>query len=139
MHTRTLQRVQAVATMRAQGLHLWQIADRLGVTVRSAERYSTRPAPALNGPAMTSSTTAGWDEKAACKRAPADWFFPTSYQPNAHEVRAAKTVCGACPVLDACQRFVQAHPDLAVDGVWAATTPAERRDARRAQPERTPA
>jgi len=68
---------------------------------------------------------------AACHRADPELFFPISHQGPAgvRETERAKAVCLACPVRPACLAEVVADPPEF--GVWAATTPDERRALRR--------
>lgn len=127
LQARTLDRVRDVQILRSQNFSNPEIARRLGITVRSVERHATRSIP--NGPAVPSNTTS-WDKKASCRRHDPELFFPDVYYSGDPRVRYAKAICRLCPAFDECLAFVEAHPDLASDGVWAATTPAERRRAR---------
>jgi WhiB family redox-sensing transcriptional regulator len=68
---------------------------------------------------------------AACRRVDPELFFPISHQGPAgvRETEQAKAVCLACPALRPCRAAVVADPPEF--GVWAATTPEERRKLRR--------
>jgi WhiB family redox-sensing transcriptional regulator len=67
-----------------------------------------------------------WWERAACRDADPDLFFPvSSVGPGHDEVERAKAVCAGCEVRRQCLQFAlatrQAH------GVWGGTTEEERR------------
>lgn len=62
-----------------------------------------------------------------CSQLDPDSFFPDESleEQRAHEL---VPICGACPVRDKCLEWALAHSEA---GIWAATTAAERRRARR--------
>ncbi|MFJ7078506.1 WhiB family transcriptional regulator [Streptomyces sp. NPDC098781] len=60
----------------------------------------------------------------------ADCFFPEDYSPTGAEVVAAKAMCGKCPIIQLCLIWSLAHPVLAEEGIWGATTPGQRRTLR---------
>ncbi|WP_433541997.1 WhiB family transcriptional regulator (plasmid) [Streptosporangium sandarakinum] len=68
-----------------------------------------------------------WATRGACRDTDPELFFPISHHGPAGErdTERAKAICRACPVLPACRADVQANPPKF--GVWAATTPEERR------------
>lgn len=68
---------------------------------------------------------------AACLGVDPELFFPISHDGPAgvKETEQAKAVCRACPARPACLAHAVADPPEF--GVWAATTPAERRILRR--------
>lgn len=72
-----------------------------------------------------------WREQAGCLGSDPDMFFPIG---NAGavlaEVRAAKAVCGSCPVVEACLTY--ALETNQESGVWGGTSEEERRRLRRA-------
>ncbi len=71
-----------------------------------------------------------WRNQAACRDTDPDLFFPIGSLGTAIEqVEAAKSVCGVCPVQDACLRF--ALETNQYDGVWGGKTEEERRKLRR--------
>ncbi|MEV4174021.1 WhiB family transcriptional regulator [Nonomuraea sp. NPDC049709] len=63
----------------------------------------------------------------ACRGMDPEIFFPISHAGPAgiRETEQAKAVCRACPILAGCLAEVVADPPEF--GVWAATTPEERR------------
>lgn len=68
----------------------------------------------------------GWRRDAACRDAPAELFFPVGTTgPAIRTIDAAKAVCGACRVREACLAFALATAQDA--GVWGGTTEEERR------------
>ena len=71
----------------------------------------------------------GWRADSACRNLPSDVFFaegPTKRK----EERAAKEICAACVVVDACLAEAIAHN--VPFGVWGGLTASERRPLRRA-------
>lgn len=69
----------------------------------------------------------------ACRSEAPELFFPLGYgRAFKAQIDEAKAVCRACPVYGGCLDYVLANPDLAPEGIWAATTPDERRALRRA-------
>jgi WhiB family redox-sensing transcriptional regulator len=97
------------------------------------------PPPAATRPALPNPPAdATWQQRGACRQEAPNIWFPISYDDRQTPVQKAKTICRGCPVLAECGQWVQANPQT--DGIWAATTPPERR--RAAYPdflERTPA
>jgi WhiB family transcriptional regulator, redox-sensing transcriptional regulator len=67
-----------------------------------------------------------WRDRAACRDADPELFFPVSdLGPGARQVAEAKTVCGRCPVRARCLDYAI---DNALDhGVFGGTTERERR------------
>lgn len=79
-----------------------------------------------------------WAQFAACKGQTRTMFvdnFPVlAHRETALERRQmkdAKRVCEACPVLEPCRAWALTDPDPAVDGVAGGMTPRERWEARR--------
>ena len=74
----------------------------------------------------------GWQRHAGCRDTDPELFFPTG-RDDSHLVeehlRVVRPICRACPVLIECRRWAletgQEH------GLWAATTPTQRRQERR--------
>jgi WhiB family redox-sensing transcriptional regulator len=64
-----------------------------------------------------------WWAQASCRGKPAGWFFPD--KGDAVELVLARRVCGACAVKSRCLAFALA--ESGIDGVWAGTTPEQRR------------
>jgi WhiB family redox-sensing transcriptional regulator len=82
------------------------------------------------------STTPHWDvdhwrNQAACRQTEVDMFFPAGVTGVAEQqIRAAKAVCGACPVKEPCLAFaIRTNQEY---GVWGGTSEEERRSLRRA-------
>lgn len=72
-----------------------------------------------------------WRERAACRTADPDLFFPIGATGQALvQIEAAKTICRGCPVLDACLHFALSTNQES--GVWGATSEEERRKLRKA-------
>ena len=60
----------------------------------------------------------------------ADLFFPPDYTATFKDrIEAARVLCDDCPVKDLCLDWAVAQPDL--DGIWASTTPPDRRRLRK--------
>lgn len=71
-----------------------------------------------------------WQQYGACRDSNPDLFFPVRSGNQALvDVRAAKRICAACPVIGACLRYALTEPETY--GVWGGTTPLERRAIRR--------
>ena len=62
-----------------------------------------------------------WKARGACRSIDPELFFPASDT----EAEPALTVCRDCPVVRVCLEFALDHRDY--EGVWGATTGAERR------------
>ncbi|MFJ4153072.1 WhiB family transcriptional regulator [Streptomyces galbus] len=60
-----------------------------------------------------------------------DGFFLEEYHADSYEVRAATALCRGCPLVRVCLIWALDNPTLAYDGIWGATTPAQRREIRR--------
>ena len=75
-----------------------------------------------------------WHQDAACREAPLSvTWFPTGKGPNAGA--EAKRICSTCLARDACLEWaLEQGSDL--DGIWAGTTPRDRRAMRREQKKR---
>ncbi|MFD5632446.1 WhiB family transcriptional regulator [Streptomyces sp. NPDC127072] len=73
-----------------------------------------------------------WRERALCRYGDPDLFFPigtVDRGPALLQTDEAKAVCRRCPVMQRCLDWaVETGP---VEGVWGATTEAERRALRR--------
>jgi len=78
-----------------------------------------------------------WRERAACIGEDPEIFFPLSdvAAPGA-EASLARAVCRRCAVLVACRDWALEHGED--DGIWGATTAAQRRAIRRAAMEPAP-
>jgi WhiB family redox-sensing transcriptional regulator len=62
-----------------------------------------------------------WHADAACRGESIDVFFP----PLGAQAKAARAICGRCPVIDDCRTAAYENDEQA--GVWAGETPRERR------------
>lgn len=106
--------------------------DALGYQINVTPKQATRPPHESSSP-MNHSVQPDpvWQNQAACRSYdPAIWF-PAWYQDNQPQVKKARRICRACPVLADCRRFVDEQPQS--DGIWAAMTPSERRRRRLSQ------
>ncbi|MGW1861938.1 WhiB family transcriptional regulator [Streptomyces collinus] len=72
-----------------------------------------------------------WRDRAACVGEDPDIFFPLSdlLAPDA-EASLARAICRRCPVIIDCRTWALDHGED--DGIWGATTAAQRRSIRRA-------
>ncbi|POM25877.1 Transcriptional regulator WhiB1 [Actinomadura rubteroloni] len=79
----------------------------------------------------TPSTEEHWSDHAICRGADPDLFFPIGYSASIlkEQERAAKRVCGNCPVTSECLTWALRVGEP--DGIWGGTTPEERRRLRR--------
>ncbi|MER7577055.1 WhiB family transcriptional regulator [Streptomyces sp. NPDC126514] len=59
-----------------------------------------------------------------------DAFFLDQYPSGSSEVLAATTLCRRCPLVRLCLIWALDNPALTYDGIWGATTPAQRRELR---------
>ncbi|HXH58445.1 WhiB family transcriptional regulator [Iamia sp.] len=67
-----------------------------------------------------------WQEAGACQNTPIHWWFPEAFEGVPPEARA---LCRACPVFAQCHAHALRHEQ---HGVWAATSPRQRRRLRKA-------
>jgi WhiB family redox-sensing transcriptional regulator len=73
-------------------------------------------------------TGGDWRQRGACLEEDPELFFPISESgPGEKQIEEAKAVCGRCPVLAECRVWVLDNPRLFEYGVFAGTTPDERR------------
>jgi len=71
-----------------------------------------------------------WRDDAACRHTNAELFFPAGSTGTAvDQIEAAKSVCRACPVQDACLQFALESNQEA--GIWGGKDEDERRKLRR--------
>lgn len=68
-----------------------------------------------------------WRDLAACRDDSEGLFFPD--ETDIGTINAAKAICAACPVQDECLSY--AIETNQSQGIWAGTTPKERRRLRR--------
>ncbi|WP_309062292.1 WhiB family transcriptional regulator, partial [Streptomyces sp.] len=75
--------------------------------------------------------TYDWRDEAACVGEDPEIFFPLSDSAApGSEASLARAICRRCPVLLACRTWAIEHGED--DGIWGATTAAQRRAVRRA-------
>ena len=71
-----------------------------------------------------------WRKQAACRYTDVNLFFPTGTTGAAVDhIKAAKAVCGSCPVADACLEFALKTNQEA--GIWGGRDEDERRRLRK--------
>ncbi|MGW5307815.1 WhiB family transcriptional regulator [Streptomyces griseoluteus] len=79
-----------------------------------------------------------WRDQASCVGEDPDLFFPLSdLAAPGTEAALARAICRRCPVIIACRTWALDHGED--DGIWGATTAAQRRAIRRAMTEPIPA
>jgi len=66
-----------------------------------------------------------WRQRAACRDADPELFFPTDGRSARAQVRAAKLICLGCPVSGTCLSWALASGQEA--GIWGGLTEDERR------------
>ncbi|MFF3846677.1 WhiB family transcriptional regulator [Streptomyces sp. NPDC002328] len=75
-----------------------------------------------------------WRAQAACVGEDPEIFFPLSdLAAPGTEATLAREICGRCPVIVVCRAWALDHGED--DGIWGATTAAQRRAIRRAATE----
>ncbi|MER5839161.1 MULTISPECIES: WhiB family transcriptional regulator [Streptomyces] len=73
-----------------------------------------------------------WRDQASCAGEDPEIFFPLSDSASpGDEAFLARTICRRCPVLLVCRSWAIDHGED--DGIWGATTAAQRRAIRRAR------
>ncbi|MFB4306883.1 WhiB family transcriptional regulator [Actinomadura sp. GTD37] len=83
---------------------------------------------------MTESTL-HWEEEASCRSLDSDLFFPVAGETvYTTRIAAIRQICASCPAANLCLEWALATGEP--DGIWAGTTPGERRRLRAAR--RTP-
>ncbi|HEX6518526.1 MAG TPA: WhiB family transcriptional regulator [Streptosporangiaceae bacterium] len=77
-------------------------------------------------PGIDPRRTAAWRWSGACRGSDPELFFPEgSGRHAAQQERAAKQVCGRCPVRAVCLAWALTRPEA--EGIWGGTSPFERR------------
>lgn len=71
-----------------------------------------------------------WMEDARCREALGDFWFPDKGQGDVRTTRMAKAICRDCPVAAACLDYAMRTGEKEW-GIYAGTTPMERRRLRR--------
>jgi WhiB family transcriptional regulator, redox-sensing transcriptional regulator len=73
-----------------------------------------------------------WRASAVCSGADTEMFFPVGFTgPAVAEIRAAKALCGRCPVQDRCLRYALDTAQTA--GIWGGYDEHERKAMRQRQ------
>lgn len=75
--------------------------------------------------AHTPSEVDAWKERAACRGADTNMFFPSGKGVSKAEVDRALEICSRCPVKEEC--FEYATTGMVTVGVWGETTDKMRR------------
>lgn len=75
------------------------------------------------------------DQILRCRTNPADFAIEDIHTDQDRHARMnalakAKRACSGCPIVQGCLKWALANPDLTRTGVWAATTPRDRKDLR---------
>ncbi|MEU8122477.1 WhiB family transcriptional regulator [Spirillospora sp. NPDC049024] len=79
-----------------------------------------------------SKTTLNWEEAAACRSLDPELFFPVAEENvYATQIAAIRRLCAACPARSRCLEWALTTGEP--HGIWAGTTPAERRRLRAAR------
>ncbi|MFD9394014.1 WhiB family transcriptional regulator [Streptomyces sp. NPDC060000] len=92
----------------------------------------------MTGACCGQPATSDWRDQAACVGEDPEIFFPLSdIAAPGTEASLARAVCRRCAVLIPCRDWALEHGED--DGIWGATTAAQRRTIRRATIEPTPA
>ncbi|SKD93945.1 transcriptional regulator [Mycobacteroides abscessus subsp. massiliense] len=65
----------------------------------------------------------GWQDQAACKGMPTDWWFPE--QGASRECKRAKAICHNCPVRTQCLEYAVSHQEQW--GLWGELSLKDRR------------
>ncbi|MFI6333268.1 WhiB family transcriptional regulator [Micromonospora chersina] len=66
----------------------------------------------------------------ACRSHPPDLFFPSATSGGksvSGQVKKAKAICDACPLLNICREWAFRQPIQQLHGIWGGTTRSERR------------
>lgn len=66
-----------------------------------------------------------WQIHGLCRGYPHDWFFPRTGERRV--TLEAKALCGRCPVRRECLDFAMTDPCARHHGIWAGTTPLDRK------------
>ncbi|MWA03412.1 WhiB family transcriptional regulator [Actinomadura sp. LD22] len=82
--------------------------------------------------------TLHWQEEASCRSLDPDLFFPVAEETvYTDQIAAIRRICAACPAARRCLEWAVATGEP--DGIWAGTTPSERRRLRAARRTSRPA
>lgn len=113
---------QAITLLTARGVSARQIADHLGVSRRTVNRWRAKRVPAREPLPDT------WQHQAACKGADPAWFVPAEDARSNYS--RGRAVCVRCPVRDACLTDAltsEGHaPAEDRAGLWGGLSPVQR-------------
>ncbi|MFI0353275.1 WhiB family transcriptional regulator [Actinomadura sp. 9N407] len=71
-------------------------------------------------------TTLNWEESTSCRSLDPDLFFPVAGESvYTTQIAAIRRICAACPAASPCLEWALSTGEP--DGIWAGTTPDERR------------
>jgi WhiB family redox-sensing transcriptional regulator len=94
-----------------------------------------QPPPAQSSASEQPADDGTWGQRAACRTEDPDIFFPVSYtesiQSVARRLARARGICGRCPVIDECLDYAITTDQP--EGIWAGTTPKQRRELQHGQ------
>jgi WhiB family redox-sensing transcriptional regulator len=68
-----------------------------------------------------------WQEEAACRELPVDYFFPEQGPDAWHQLRRAVAVCESCPVIEECLKYALSFGNRDLPGIWGGTSENQRR------------
>jgi len=71
-----------------------------------------------------------WRDKAACKNAPLETFFPKKGA-STQRIKEAKAICNTCTVKQDCLEWAVQFSERALMGIWGGMTPNDRRAERK--------
>lgn len=109
MRPDTEKRRQRVRELRAQGMTLAQVSEKVGVTTTTVKRYEQQDQQQDAPPPPTPT----WMERAACRGMDPALFFD-------HIDSRAIAACARCPVREQCEQYADTHQTTA--GLWAGRT-----------------
>lgn len=118
----------AAHVLPAEGLSVADLADLLGVTPRTVNRWRAQPAPAV--PQTASPADGAWEDSARCREVDAGLFFPPDDGPGFGGYSRARQVCVTCTVRAECLEAALAREGTAAGGdragLWGGLSPDQR-------------
>jgi len=69
-----------------------------------------------------------WQQRAACRDLPVNWFFPEQGAESLHQLRRAVVVCESCPVIEDCLKYALSFGYRALPGIWGGTSENQRHE-----------
>ena len=67
-----------------------------------------------------------WQEQAACRDLPVDWFFPEQGPDAFRHQRRAVSICETYPVIQDCLDYALSFGYRALPGIWGGTSENQR-------------